>query len=497
MKNFFIRSISVVILLATILVCSVSCSQTDNPVDNTPNTTAAAQNSDDSDVLTDDAVTTEVNAESVLGPKDFGGETLTFYSRKYDGAWSSDLIAEEVDGTVLNDAIYKRNVKLNSLYNINFAQIESGKRDCLDDAVNRISSGDNEFQAMYLGLSDAAKCAQRGYLLDMTELPNIDLGGKWWTQSSNNAWSIGNAQYFATGAITTVDDQAIRTMFFNKDIIDEYNLKTVYDLVDDNEWVFEKFFEYTEIAKKDNGDGVFTIDDTFGACAQTTLGFMMTMGSGEMLASKDSDDYPIIVATNNADRFISVVSYLTDKMSGNEGIYLGDDEDIRNIFGNNRSLFYAEVLLHAQTMRVTYDVTFGIVPMPKYNAEQEGYYQYSTGRNTTVVCFPHTVKGDELDMATFAVEAMAVESVGTVTPAYYEICLKGRYADDAESARMLDIITTSVATDLAEIFGWNNFHTTVQDAISSGTPISSILKSNASIAERLMKKAIDDFKKIQ
>ena len=493
MKNIFVRILSV-LLLAAMLVGAVACAEPEK--ENAETEASAVDGTASTEAPTSE--TTEINAENILGANDFGGETLTFYSRKYNGAWSSDLIVKEEDGTVVNNAIYKRNAKLSALYSVNFEQIESGKRDCLDDFVNVINSGDSGVGAAYLGLSDAANAAQRGYLLDMTGLDNINLEGEWWTQSLNKAWSIGHAQYFATGAITTIDDQAIRTMFFNKDIIAEHNLKTIYDLVDDNEWVYEKFFEYSSIAKKDSdGDGKMSLTDTFGACAQNTLGFMMTMGSGEMLVAKDADDYPIIAATEKATRFIDVVTYLSEKISGNDAIYQGDDTVIRDLFGNNQSLFYAEVLMHAQTMRTSYEINFGIIPMPKYNSEQENYYQYSTGRNTTVICFPHTVSGEELNMATFIVEAMAIESVNTVKPAYYDICLKGRYADDAESSYMLDIITTSVATDFAEIYGWASFHSTVQSAITSGAPITSILKKNSAVAEKTMKKAIDDFQKLQ
>ena len=492
MKNLLIRATSF-ILLVLMLVGAVACA---NTPDNQPDAGTTAPAADGSNAEVTEAETTELSAENILGPRDFGDETLTFYSRKYNGAWSSDLLAPQEDGTILNDSIYKRNERLSAMYKIHFEQIESGKRDCANDAINLMNSGDSDFQAMYMGLSDAANIAQKGFLLDMTALDNINLEGQWWTQSCNEAWSIGNKQYFATGAITVVDDQAIRTMFFNKDIIAQYNLKTIYDLVDDNEWVFEKFFEYVEIAKQDNGDGTTTVDDIFGCAAQNTLGFMMTMGAGEMLASKDADDYPIIVASGNADRFVSVVDYLSGKIAGNDGIYQGDDEVIRDIFGNGRSLFYAEVLMHAQTMRQNYEIAFGIIPMPKYNADQENYYQYSTGRNTTVICIPHTAKGDDLDMATFMVEAMAIESVETVTPAYYEICLKGRYADDAESAAMLDIVTASVATDMVEFFGWGGFHSTIQSAISAGTPITSILKKNALAAEKIMKNTINDFQKL-
>lgn len=491
MKNIIIRLASLFLLVA-MLGTSIACANTDPAEETTvPEQTEAIADT----VAATEPETTVINAENILGPKDFGGETLTFYSRKYNGAWSSDLFVENEDGTVVNDAVYRRNAKISALYSCNFEQIESGKRDCLDDFVNVISSGDSNVGAAYLGLTDAATAAQRGYLLDMTQLDNINLEGEWWTQSLNKAWSIGHKQYFATGAITTIDDKAIRTMFFNKDIIAEHNLKTIYALVDDNEWVYEKFFEYSEIAKKDDGDGQVGLTDTFGACAQG-FGFVLTMSSGEMLVGKDSEDYPIIAATGSATRFIDVVTYLTEKISDNTALYEGAGQDVSKLFGNKQSLFYAEVLTEAQTMRTGYDINFGIIPMPKYNSEQENYYQYSTGRNTTVICFPHTANGDTLDMSTFLVEAMAIESVNTVKPAYYDVCLKGRYADDAESAAMLDIITTNVATDFAEIYGWGGFHSTVQSAITSGAPIASILKKNSAAAEKFMKKAIDDFMKL-
>ncbi len=491
MKNIFIRLTSSFLLMA-MLATAVACAETGSVEE----TTVTAQTEAVADtVAATEPETTVVNAENILGPKDFGGETLIFYSRKYNGAWSSDLLVEDEDGTVVNNAIYRRNAKLSALYSCNFEQIESGKRDCLDDFINVISSGDSKVGAAYLGLTDAATAAQRGYLLDITKLENVNLEGEWWTQSLNKAWSIGHKQYFATGAITTIDDKAIRTMFFNKDIIAEHNLKTIYALVDDNEWVYEKFFEYSEIAKKDDGDGQVGLTDIFGACAQG-FGFVLTMSSGEMLVGKVADDYPIIAANSSATRFIDVVTYLTEKISGNSALYEGAGQDVSKLFGNKQSLFYAEVLTEAQTMRTGYDINFGIIPMPKYNSEQENYYQYSTGRNTTVICFPHTANGDTLDMSTFLVEAMAIESVNTVKPAYYDVCLKGRYADDAESAAMLDIITTSVATDFAEIYGWGGFHSTVQSAITSGAPIASILKKNSVAAEKVMKKAIDDFMKL-
>ncbi len=490
-----LRAVSVFVL-AVMMLSAASCAVT--PVDPTVTTAPDAGNEAATTLAPEDTTpeTTAVNAMNLLGPRDFGGETLTFLSRVYNGVWSSDLIYDD-DGTTLKSAIYRRNEKLKEQYNINFDQIESGNVNFRTDVGNRIASGDTSYQVLYMGLSDAANAAQSGYLLDMADMPNINLSGDWWTQSSNKAWSIGGAQYFATGDITTIDDMAIRSMFFNKEIIKKHGLKTIYDLVYDNEWTYEKFFEYVETAKQDNGDGITDLNDTFGATAQVTFGFMMTMGSGEMLVQKDSSDIPELAVANDSARFVDVVTYLTEKISGNSGVYLGADADIQKLFGNGQALFLAEVLLHAQTFRMNYDIDFGIVPMPKYTSEQEGYHQYTTGYCTTVVCFPTTTKDADLDMATFMVEAMAIESVESVTPAYYDVCLKGRYATDYESAAMLDIITTSVSSDYAEILGWGGFKTAVQDAISAGTPIAGIIKANSPVTKNAIKRAVQDFEKLK
>ena len=284
-------------------------------------------------------------------------------------------------------------------------------------------------------------------------------------------------------------------MFFNKDMIEALQLETIYNLVDRNEWVYEKFFEYVEIAKKDDGDGVATLNDVYGVSAQVTFGFMMTMASGEMLVQKDAEDLPYLAVTDNP-RFIDVVNYLTEKIAGNDGVYLGADQDIRDLFGNGNSLFWAEVLNHAETLRLNYDLNFGIIPMPKYTADQENYHQYTTGYCNTVICFPTTTRDDTLDFASFMVEAMAIESVETVVPAYYDVCLKGRYVDDAESAAMLDIITTSVSSDYAEILSWGGFKTTVQDAISAGNSITTIIKGNAPMTKKAIQKSIENFQKL-
>ena len=52
-------------------------------------------------------------------------------------------------------------------------------------------------------------------------------------------------------------------------------------------------------------------------------------------------------------------------------------------------------------------------------------------------------------------EALSAESYRTVTPAYFETALKGKYSRDSETGHMLDIIVSGVYLDLTYIYGQN------------------------------------------
>ena len=78
MKKTLIRLTSLFLLLV-MLPSAVACAESGSGED----TTAPVQ----TDAIGDTAAatepeTTEINAENILGPADFGGETLLFYSRK-------------------------------------------------------------------------------------------------------------------------------------------------------------------------------------------------------------------------------------------------------------------------------------------------------------------------------------------------------------------------------------------------------------------------------
>ena len=80
---------------------------------------------------------------------------------------------------------------------------------------------------------------------------------------------------------------------------------------------------------------------------------------------------------------------------------------------------------------------YGVLPMPKFDEAQDDYY--TTFDNTaSLVVVLSTCQDTEKVGATL--ELMAAEAYKQVTPAYFEICLQGKYSDSPEDAEMYDRI---------------------------------------------------------
>ena len=490
MKNSIsLRAAAFIIALVLAVGVLAGCSKTGNG-DGTSDTGSPAATTAPAETTA--PADTTPTALSVLGEKDFGGDTVTFYSRYYDGLWKSDLIATEDDTDTLKVAVYRRNKFIEEAYKVKIDEMQSGSASFRSKLENLVMTGDESFDAVYMSVTDAAESAQAGLFWDLHDIGRIDLEGKWWSQSCNKAWSIAGRQFFAVGDITTIDNMATYCTFFNRKIVEANQLVSPYDLVKSNEWTLGKMFEMIESAyvpgQSDNEAQVY------GLSAENSFGFMMLMASGELISRNDENDIPQITIGN--ERSLSIADMLVSKTAGNKAIYLGADTAIMNNFRNSQSLFMPEVLYHLITLRDS-DLDVGVVPLPKYDPEQDSYYSFTTGYCITCLGFPQSNTGDRLERAAFITEAMAVQSLTTVTPAYFEVCVKTRYAPDIESSGMIQIILDTIYTDLAEVYKWGGLRDKVQKAVKEGGSITTIVNASKKSADIARKLTVSGWEKVK
>ena len=92
---------------------------------------------------------------------------------------------------------------------------------------------------------------------------------------------------------------------------------------------------------------------------------------------------------------------------------------------------------------------YGILPLPKYDENQEGYYTLPHNAFSMMVIPSDSTKPDE---AAAALEALAEESWRSVTPTYYEVALGAKYFHDDESAQMFDIIMKGIKLNFGSVY---------------------------------------------
>jgi hypothetical protein len=341
--------------------------------------------------------------------------------------------------------------------------------------VNKsVSAGDNAYDAVMTGFLNSSNMTKQGLLVNLRDTGGIDLSKPWWDQNLLKETSIMNKTYFAAGDVTITTNDGTWTLMFNKSIQEDLNLPNIYELVKSGEWTIDKMAELGKGATEDlNGDGVIDHTDkvAFATTGDSAQGLFFS--TGNRLTIKDASDLPIFALSG--DKLMTNLDKIYNLMRSSDNFTMLSNDYasvnplthliVQAAFEENRALFYAEVMQCVGRIRQM-ETEFGIIPMPKADAAQE---QYRTTVHQTASAAISIPRGGEDDERTGTIiEALAYGGYKFITPAYYDIALKSKYARDDESSEMLDIILAGRTADLGYIDGYGAFlPSSIQSSIVS------------------------------
>ena len=415
--------------------------------------------------------TTEERIYPNLEAVDFGGRDFTFASRHVDNQdWTEwkqrDLYAEEMNGDVINDAIFVRNRKIEEKYNIKIQEISIVSPNVPTKVNQAIKAGDDIYDVVVTGMIESTSMAQNGNFVDLFGVPCLDLSKPWWNQGAVRDLSIMKKLFLIQGDLMILDNDSMEAMIFNKTLIKEFEYENPYDLVRSGDWTFDKLIEMSRGVSKDlNGDGKMYIkDDLFGCIAQADTNVSFIISGGDKICGKDADDYPVI--TFGSDRSYRITDVL-DQLALDEdnfinlhryvGTFPVYDEQVK-MFEENRAMFSWIRMRIVERLRGM-ETDFGIIPLPKLDREQPNYITNNNPHTGPGLSIP--VSALDLERTGMILEDLSAESRYTLQPAFYEINLRGKYARDDESQEMLDIILSNAAYDIGYVYNFGNFANTI------------------------------------
>ena len=150
------------------------------------------------------------------------------------------------------------------------------------------------------------------------------------------------------------------------------------------------------------------------------------------------------------------------------------------MFGGDRILFCLSGLRTSDLLK-NMKSDYGIVPLPKYDAEQSEYYS-NIDSNFSWLTIP--VTNQRMDFISCVLEYMAYASTDTVNYAFYDKVMKGQRASDPDTTRMLEMIRGTMLYD----FAINNdigVMSTISNSVSKRTLTSSFASNERSIQRKL------------
>lgn len=431
-------------------------------------------------------------------------------SKTFDGKevnillWTNQLFAStEETGDVINDAVYKRNTKVEDLLDITFAyDVRAGHgtdySSWLSVLNSSILAGDDAYQlAGGYGYNLTADALNDSFM-NLSENPYINFDNPWWPSNIMESADLGGKMTVCFGHMDPKYYNTTYAVYFNKRITENNKIDDLYETVNDGKWTFDKFAEYSIQAASDiDGDGTLSDDnDIFGALFDTAMTVDGFINSCDVqLTSRNSNGLPELLGFT--EKYADVYEKLNDLVNNSGSVrYKGTNGETNDtIFMNGQSLFMLNSLGSAHTLR-SMDDDFGIIPYPKYDEEQDSYYTYNAIGNSTAFVVPAT--SDET-LAGCVLEALAYYGYKDVLPEYYERALKGKGTRDDESAEMLDIIFDNIVFDFTQIYSRNfgdqqSPSMALRVAIYRGTGIASLWATNENIYNSTMEDLISTLK---
>ena len=428
---------------------------------------------------------------------DYGGIDFTIFANKdsYDNTWHK-LDVAELNGDSLNDAIYNRNRKIEELYNINISVIESST--FANDAKNSIAAGDNAYSLFFAQLTQLVPLSQEGMLTNFYDVNNLSLDNEWWDQNLIEGLTYRDSLYVLNGDVSPSADTRIFVILFNKDMCDELNLEYPYQYVLDGSWTVDRLNEYiTNVNYDVNGDAVMDYDDRWGFFTEYGVSYMMFFAGGGKITEK-TEDGGLRLAFNHekginmAQKAIDIALDASKTCMANP--YVAENGNswpaATAWFANGGALFRSTALEPVPRDIRTLEVNFGILPFPKMSNDQERYYSLPAVL-CNVISIPVTA---DSDMAGLILEALCVESVGSVKSAFYDTLLNGKIVRDDDSKEMLDIIFDSKVYDIGLYANIMNFKVTFENMVKDKkSDVASLFASNYESAQAQLEKLCEQY----
>ena len=409
---------------------------------------------------------------------DYGGAEVNILYVKKSGR-DDELISEELGNGIIADAVYERNLAVETELGVELAFVDQTDDAMAQAAINNaVRSGDDTLDIFSIGTYCAVSPAISGSYLNLNNLEYIDLSKHYWTQDYNNmmTFTADKKQFLATSPAALSLFRLTYLTIFNRDLFTERKIPDLYETVANGDWTYEYQLSLIEDTWVDSdGDGKVSKEDFYGFITGTCISVDAYCVSADIhLVVTDEDGY-LAYDGSKIDNLIDMAEKV-NALYNNQGTYafLGQPEDdigyhyIIEKFAEGQGLMATTQFLSIEThIGPLSEFSYGIVPMPKLSKEQAEYHTYVQDQVSSFGISAAIGNEDRQSMLSAVMEALAYHSNEIVRPAYYDSALSLRFMQDPQSRDILGTMFETIAFDYCYVTGIGSIRETLRSMLPS------------------------------
>ncbi|MBO7375994.1 MAG: hypothetical protein ILO42_06165 [Clostridia bacterium] len=455
MKRILCLALALILSASAILATASCASQGGEGGDDTTLPVATVP---DTEEATSEVITEDPDWSYDLPTLNYGGETVRFLVLGQSFA-ADEFKADDINGQLVNDAVYERNAKIESELGVKLAIDVASSTDVYavgNSVRTSVKTGSYYYDIVSLPSYTHTSYCLEGDFVNLLGVDNLNLDKHYWTQGFNEIMSNGKRQYIASGAFSV---SMIRNMYitlYSKSELRSRNLPDLYTLALNKEWTVGRQLEIIKGTYDDtNGDQRRDAGDFYGFVSGTNTSIdPYWVGWNLPILQVDKSTGLFDIRVDN-DRMVGILGKIRELIINNSDTWNkgSGGGDVDGAYSTTALTMFAEghcamttAMIYGIESVLTssgYQGEYGIVPIPKYDDDQEDYRTHVQDQMSVLAIVSNSPE-ENRDMLGAVMETIACRSYQSVFPAYYDSALSYRYLQNPESKTMLDMIYDSI-----------------------------------------------------
>ena len=381
----------------------------------------------------------------------YEGYTFTFLNNT--SGYANTTIVPTVTFDSINQAMFQRNSFVKDKLKIDIKEISMGYQEVSDEVRKLLNDPTPTYDAVYNEVVFQTPLAQSGAYYSVEECEDyLNFEKPWWFTDAMKSLQIDGRGFELFGDLQLMYYDSIWGMTFNQNILSDNKQAYPYELVRKGEWTIE--------ALKDIVAATATEDtENWGVLSHKDFVSAMIVASDFVLVQQDEDD--VLRKFENTETFVNVYNTIMNAFFQSNGevekvnyivadyaseAYKSDfpnakDEawSFQSLFTKGQGSFMAGTIGDIQMVRAA-EFNYGIIPLPKYSAEDQEEYVSWIYRGAASCGIPAQTAREDLERTCTILENLAAYSYKLVKYEYYDVVVQTRTVRDNDSIEMLDVI---------------------------------------------------------